>query len=259
MLSFTVSESLINSMISKQGEILERRRVNALSAKDLADSMVESLLVDSFVPLRWWTVYPKNLTFATLKRIGVALDPPCLCLEYTDEKGRLRHRAIQLKGHIAATGPTGPLTRRVLETHDVLVSEMQLQKSLVKLQRLIEKNASEKNAAAVSNAKTTTSLHSSAPAQKAASPKSDPIESKSSKKEAQKADLGLLYRDPEKALENVDLNEADEVTLQEFKSAMDQKFKEKVLKPGDEGYVYDRRVEIQKPTKKSDWDDSDSD
>ena len=71
-----------------------------------------------------------------------------------------------------------------------------------------------------------------------------------------KADIGLLYRDPEKALQNVDLQDADEFTLQEFKNKMTEKFSKRVVKPGDPDYVYDKRVEI-KAEKASEWDDSD--
>lgn len=71
---------------------------------------------------------------------------------------------------------------------------------------------------------------------------------------AQKADVGLLYVDPEKAMRNVDLNSADQLTLQEFKDKMDEKFKENAVRPGDAGYVYDKVVEF-KPSAKSEWDD----
>ncbi|KEG14711.1 hypothetical protein DQ04_00331040 [Trypanosoma grayi] len=71
-----------------------------------------------------------------------------------------------------------------------------------------------------------------------------------------KADVGLLYRNPEEALNNVDLNDADDVTLREFKAKMEEKFVENAVRPGDPGYVYDKRLEV-KPTERSEWDDSD--
>lgn len=74
-----------------------------------------------------------------------------------------------------------------------------------------------------------------------------------------KGTMKLLYTDPENALKDVDLQDADAVTLQEYKDKMNEKFKEKVLKPGDEGYEYDKRVEVGKPTARSEWDDSDDD
>lgn len=40
---------------------------------------------------------------------------------------------------------------------------------------------------------------------------------------------------------------------------MDEKFKHNVLKPGDAGYMYDKRVSVAAPIEKSEWDDDDDD
>lgn len=69
----------------------------------------------------------------------------------------------------------------------------------------------------------------------------------------QEADIGLLYRDPEAAMRNVDLNKADDYTVKEFKAKMTEGFESNVVKPGDPGYKYDVRVET-KTTGASEWD-----
>ena len=79
---------------------------------------------------------------------------------------------------------------------------------------------------------------------------------KKSSSDAIKGDIGLLYRDPEAAMRNVDLQDVDMATLDEYKARMDEQFAAKVLRPGQEGYEYDKRVDF-KPTEASVWDSDD--
>lgn len=128
------------------------------------------------------------------------------------------------------------------------IPEAILQKSLLHLQKLVagETTTTTSNPTTSSsfdaNNKASTLLSSAAGAAIAV--------------KGQKANVELLYTDPEAAMRNVDLNGADELTLQEFKDKMTEKFREAVLKPGDPGYEYDKRVEF-KATKKSEWDSDD--
>lgn len=57
-------------------------------------------------------------------------------------------------------------------------------------------------------------------------------------------------------ISNIDLNKLSDKELEKIKSQMDKDFNKKRLKPGDEGYQYDIRVDFN-PTEKSEWDDDD--
>jgi hypothetical protein len=56
--------------------------------------------------------------------------------------------------------------------------------------------------------------------------------------------ISALYRDPEAALKDADLQNADDATVKEYKEKMNEGFSKNVVKPGDAGYEYDRRVEF---------------
>jgi hypothetical protein len=71
--------------------------------------------------------------------------------------------------------------------------------------------------------------------------------------DVKKADVGLLYRDPEAALKDVDLQDADDITVKEFKLKMDDTFHANIVRPGDPRYQYDIRKTVA-PTEKSEWD-----
>ena len=51
-----------------------------------------------------------------------------------------------------------------------------------------------------------------------------------------------------------DLNKVSEEENQRAKDVMDKGFQENALKPGDEGYVYDKVVEFGDATEDNDWD-----
>jgi hypothetical protein len=55
-------------------------------------------------------------------------------------------------------------------------------------------------------------------------------------------------------LKAVDLSRADDSTLNAAKAAMSLDFNANLLKPGDMGYVYDKRVEFEEGTEPSEWD-----
>mmetsp|Transcript_8445 Transcript_8445/g.13701 ORF Transcript_8445/g.13701 Transcript_8445/m.13701 type:complete len:144 (-) Transcript_8445:1015-1446(-) len=55
--------------------------------------------------------------------------------------------------------------------------------------------------------------------------------------------------------EESDLNKVAPGVLEQAKKCMESKFKENVLKPGDEGYIYDKRVEFSETISENSWDD----
>lgn len=144
------------------------------------------------------------------------------------------------------------------------ISTQQFQKALVKLQKLVGDSLSEVEIAGSQQQKQKQQQEKSggggnktnpATAKTTSSPTVTSSSSSTSTK-FQKASIAKLYTDPENALKDVDLQDADDVTVQEYKDKMDERFKEKLLRPGDEGYEYDKRVEVN-PTEKSEWDDDD--
>jgi len=58
-----------------------------------------------------------------------------------------------------------------------------------------------------------------------------------------------------KAFENSELNGLSDDELDRVKEKMDKKFSANQLKPGDDGFVYDKQVDF-KPTQDCEWDDS---
>jgi hypothetical protein len=138
-----------------------------------------------------------------------------------------------------------------------IISTQQLQKSFIKLQKLFgdslngvlepTSNNNKKNNNNESEKSSSTS---------AAAVTADTTANSKKNNSFQKASIAKLYTDPENALKDVDLQDADEVTVQEYKDKMTEKFNANVIKPGDPGYVYDKRVEAN-PTEKSEWDSDD--
>lgn len=195
-----------------------------------------------------------------------------------------RHRVIALDGLLSTHTSAAALARRLAASHEVLVNESTLQRVLVHLQQRLSTLPSREMTPLLTPPRTRMRgaetreeragaegcvdsvdpgpSFSTPAAWPAASVDMRAVEAAAATQvkdedEAQKADVGLLYRDPEAAMHNVDLNDADEVTLKEFKDAMNSTFQAHVVRPGDAGYVYDKRVEVAKATQRSEWDDDD--
>ena len=52
-----------------------------------------------------------------------------------------------------------------------------------------------------------------------------------------------------------DLNKASDDVLTVAKAKMDVKFEENRLRPGDEGFVWDKQIDFDPPQEASEWDD----
>jgi len=67
-----------------------------------------------------------------------------------------------------------------------------------------------------------------------------------------------LYKPTMKVNPDEDLNKLDDVELKKRKAAMDIDFEKHRLKPGDDGFEYDKEVEFEDTGKiESGWDDED--
>jgi hypothetical protein len=255
MVTFRISDAILTDAVQQRVSVLENRSVPRLNGKDLAKDFIANVVVPSLMPSRWWEQQPDSSKKSLVKllAVGIRTEPPCLVMEYTrssvvggaagDEKRR--HRVIYLHDALSPTGSTIQLAKKLAATHGALISEADLQKYLLKLQKFLKDGVTLESSAAPQS----TQQEEQRPATASAT--------KSSTK-ANKADLGLLYRDPDAALKNVDLQDADDLTVKEFKNKMSETFDSNVLKPGDPGYSYDRRQDFQ-ASKKSEWDDDDDD
>lgn len=258
MLTFQVKSAIINDWASQRTAALDAKGTKRLTAKELVKEFVSGPVLTALTPSRWWETQP-DLTkrkYTTVCAVGLRTEPPSLVVEYkriTDSKKR--QRTIYLHEVLSANGSTTQLARKLAATHGALLGEETFQKHLVKLQKLMREGASlsKQNSVEVAAAKAGDSMGKQVSASNAQPP--PPAATKG----PNKADLGLLYRDPEAALKDVDLQDADEFTVKEFKAKMTEAFQTKVIKPGDPGYKYDKRQTFV-AVKKSEWDeDSDDD
>lgn len=195
---------------------------------------------------RWWETDGGASARAVATKIGFARDPPSLVLQYVGSGGARRHRVVHLEEDLDANDnaeAVDALVRRLVQSHGALVGTEQLRTAVLRLQRLMKSGK-----AAAKAWQRGGGVPTAAAASAALTP--------AALQKAQKADVGLLYRDREAALKDVDLQDADALTVKEFKKAMDQDFKANAVAPGDARYAYDKRVEV-RPSAKSEWDTDD--
>lgn len=206
------------------------------STKAIAHAFVKGPLADSLVPAGWW--HEDKAIVIEVNRVALRVLPPTILIEYALPKGRgLRHRRVHLDGVFRESGSVMVLAKKVHHSVAFLgLTVDDLQRYLTRLQKLARGE--------------------DADASDVAPPTRAPPTSDEKPTAAVKADIGLLYRDPAAALKNVDLQDADDVVVQEYKNKMDEEFLAKKLKPGDPGYKYDVRKNFN-PVAKSEWDDDD--
>jgi centrosomal protein CEP19 len=218
-----------------------------LTAAALAQLFTDGPLLASQLPPRWW-----EPVAAAAPRVAQLVAPPTMRIEYrvaAAPRGAasVRHRTLHLEAAFRETGSTAALSRALAQAHGFTgVSEQDFQRYLGKLQRLA-KEAKEAPAPAGGAAGDDGGGAGDVPAHAKAAPKAKRAPT-----------VGELYRNPEEAIKNVDLQDADDLTVKEYKSQMDVGFKSNIVRPGDAGYAYDIR-KVEAVTAKSEWDDSDED
>ncbi|KAG5469272.1 hypothetical protein LSCM1_02487 [Leishmania martiniquensis] len=249
-----VPSDLIAHVIQKRGADFREKGLHEVAADELVSDIIEGLMIRALTPRQWWCRMSSSV--ARVTRTGIRIHPPTLCIEYERPAGVLHVRRIHLPANLRPNMPTAQLARRLATTHEALLSEAQFQSLLIRCQRFQGQSPVVLAVATpLTGAVAQTAVAELLPTRTHESFTGGRT-TRGSK--PQKADLGLLYRDPEAALENVDLNDADDITLQEFKEVMNERFKANAVRPGDPGYVYDKRVDVPKPAQSSEWDqDSD--
>ncbi|ORC90455.1 uncharacterized protein TM35_000082530 [Trypanosoma theileri] len=276
MLSKTIPSQKLSRFVEGRLEELASLGQKTLTVDELVDDLIERPLLDAMTPSQWWQHDTCSDGAPSLRSVMLRSHPLQIDILYT-WCGKMRCQHIHLVGILHEDAPTAPLAKRLARTHGALLSEEQFRTYLLRLQSLMKGVVDGGNKNKSSSEGMSSSYHpnhadqeyqhkNSVPEVKLSETttgKNNEIDSRSfsttaetSTRGGNKADVGLLYRDPDAAMDNVDLNDADDVTLQEFKAKMDEKFMEKIVRPGDPDYVYDKRVEA-KPTERSEWDDSD--
>lgn len=232
---------------------------------DAVSFFIRGPVFDQTMTTGWWfDDVPRQVT---CRKVALRAVPPTLLVAFSapstgasENKTVIRHRTFDLNGHLRETGSVIPLSRKLAKHCSPLgIEESDLLKLLTKLQKLVKEALEAIDEDDTSDVAAGSGSHGDADSRgptSSAAPAAGSSNSKSTA--AQKADLGLLYRDPEAALKNVDLQSADDVVVKEFKDKMNEKFESNAIKPGDPGYKYDLRKEF-KPTAKSEWDESDED
>lgn len=255
----------------------------SLSSASLVEQLDRFILTPHIVSERWWMedIDGQSVVYR-LTKVGMIKDPPTLELQYEvtsisalkSAKTLKGRRVIHLEEELQGSTPPAALAligRRLAQSHGCLFqategmeensmlrktsADAEILKLLTKLHQLVKFGRIASPTAAHKNPMPNVSSVGT-------KPPFPPSRSTSVPQVAvdggapNKADIGLLYRDPEAALKNVDLNSADDYTVKEFKAKMSEGFASKVIKPGDPGYQYDKRVQM-KPTGGSEWDDDD--
>ena len=251
LLTTAIDDALVAETARNRIQFYSSGKSN-VSAKEIARDFVSGPLITTLIPPLWWLPtgkgQPSSTTgsttqLAALRRIGLIVKPPTVVLQYT-KQGHKKRRTIRLDGVLNPSTPLTTLVKKLRKSHASLLSDDEVRRLLLQLQRMMKEDLAQLGGSTSSAANPSTTAPTSY-AQQAAPPSSSA---------KNKADLGLLYRDPEAALQDVDLQDADDFTVKEFKARMNEKFVQNVVKPGDPGYAYDKRVAIN-PTAKSEWDD----
>lgn len=227
-------ETMTTAAVKAFANAFEEQHGAAIWTPDaIARAFVNGPLADSMVPPQWW-LEDREREVEVL-RVAVRVLPPTLLVEYqiasTDV---VRHRRVHLDTVFRERGPVTVLAKKISSSLSFTgLSQTQIESYLTRMQQLCNLEDDEPRPSAPQS-----TIRAN------------------DQKGKQKADLGYLYRDPEAALKNVDLQDADDMVIKEFKSKMDEQFLARKLKPGDPGYVYDVRKTF-KPSAKSDWDEDD--
>ncbi|CCW66124.1 unnamed protein product [Phytomonas sp. Hart1] len=265
LIPYTIHSEKISRFMDEQSDTLHSDRIYELSAEELTQRIVNDLLVNSMIPPLWWredhAISGGAVGTIKVTKVALRLSPLEIVIQYTRSPWAVRVRKIHLGSVLSLGGPTAHIARRLARSHGSLLGEKVFQRLLIKLQHLATQSEciQEKPEGVISGVtEALDMLESVPPALPANMEVTDTLGTDILMKgKPQKADLGLLYRDPTKALEDVDLNDADELTTKEFKEFMNKDFQKVAIKPGDPGYIYDKRVNVN-PTKDSAWDDLDS-
>ena len=176
----------------------------------------------------------------SVKRFAIDYSGPTLIVEYkTSPRGKSFLRKIRFKKIKPDASPTKVVDKLMRQFDDILSPGKVSQEQVTELvQLLLHRNNYGKSDATFENTKgTMQTIPYRDPAQthkQTSSPKKDEVTS---------------------VLQFGDLNAVSEEENQRAKGVMDEVFEKKALRPGDDGYVYDKQVEFGEASEDNDWDE----
>lgn len=198
------------------------------------------------------------------QRFALIFDPPSVVLEYRDKaRDSLRHRKMQIPSsclHNVDLAVQKLVRHNNIHLHPSVVSKEQVQRLVEKLitPPAQQAGSSQRDSKKISDLPPVSSHTSDHPP---VSRVSDPIS----------APGGVVGNsDPFALIEPVldkhdvmtgalDLNKADDDVVKKAKEIMEEDFETNQVKPGDAGFVYDKREEFEAVEGDGEWDDEDSD
>ena len=160
------------------------------------------------------------------RRVALKLSPPELVVEFFNHgRGRLYLRRMKLTALLTPEATATTLYSALLAKHPVLLDPSNgLSKQQVErlLDKIVRAERSDRNTN---------------------SPKTE-------RESRQTPEAGAAAA----ARGEVDLCKMDDATVSAYKAAESVKFEQNRLRPGDDGYVYDKQVEFEAPTEDCGWD-----
>ncbi|KAG8466089.1 hypothetical protein KFE25_005659 [Diacronema lutheri] len=176
----------------------------------------------------------------TPRKFGLTFSPPSLTVTYTANERKTRRRNIPVR-NLSAKSDATAVAAQLATAHADLLSRVQPAQLESLVRRLVEAVAKRDAASAAWSASCEASSASAHPAAGALGTAGAP----GAGRPAGGAAVG--------GSEN--LNALDDAALAVVKAEMDVGFSASRLRPGDPGYVYDKRVEFAPPHERSEWDD----
>lgn len=178
-------------------------------------------------------------------RFALIFDPPTVVLEYRDKaRDSLRHRKMQIPGsclHDVDLAVKKLVRHNNIHLHPSVVSKEQVQRLVEKL--FAQPDSSQREVKSVPKPQTL-----------APPPQSDPFSSGDPFADPF-ATPGPSLNKTEVMTGKLDLQKADEDVVTKAKEIMEEDFEKNALRPGDEGYVHDKRVEFDIAEGPGDWDE----
>ena len=199
------------------------------------------------------------------RSLGVMFEPPTLTLVYA-VGGKLRKRTMPVR-HLQADSDPSQLAQQIIAAHPTLLSPQQI--SAAQITRLMGKLVAHKQQQQQQPQRQGQPLDQQQQEQTAPQPRQEQEQGRQQQQSdaasaAAAVESSWPRSEPAAAAGSAgaalgdggDLNKVSEDELKAAKAAMEVDFKKNALRPGDEGYVYDKRVE--RPSgelEANDWDD----
>ncbi|CAM9240765.1 unnamed protein product [Chrysoparadoxa australica] len=192
------------------------------------------------------------------KRLGLKLAPPTLLLEFL-RGGNLFHKLFRFNAIPDTADPAMAATTLSEKYPQYLgpdkVPNAQLERMLRKL--LLKTQPAEAGHSFGAELGTERSIYGQVDEFRHSNQDDGIVDSEASDSFVERVACDLAANDKVESLELDDLNKVSPEELAAVKARMDNGFKEAQLRPGDPGYVHDKRIEFEAAGDANEWDDED--